>query len=72
MKTEKKKAQKALKKLREKTQKEEKRQQQMELEEKKKFASLSDREKVTSWTYVYLTLNLPVIPAMYRKMFLFF
>ncbi|XP_051937425.1 ankyrin repeat and zinc finger domain-containing protein 1 [Hippocampus zosterae] len=45
MKTEKKKAQKALKKLREKTQKEEKRQQQMELEEKKKFASLSDREK---------------------------
>ncbi|XP_077435760.1 tRNA endonuclease ANKZF1 [Vanacampus margaritifer] len=45
MKTEKKKAQKALKKQREKTQKEEKRKQETELEEKKKFASLSDREK---------------------------
>ncbi|XP_057709405.1 ankyrin repeat and zinc finger domain-containing protein 1 isoform X2 [Corythoichthys intestinalis] len=45
MKTEKKKAQKMLKKQREKTQKEEKLKQEMELEEKKKFASLSDREK---------------------------
>ncbi|XP_061547775.1 tRNA endonuclease ANKZF1 [Phycodurus eques] len=45
MKTEKKKAQKALKKQREKTQEEEKRKQEMELEEKKKFVSLSDREK---------------------------
>uniref|UniRef100_UPI0037E9123F tRNA endonuclease ANKZF1 isoform X1 n=2 Tax=Semicossyphus pulcher TaxID=241346 RepID=UPI0037E9123F len=43
--TEKKKAQKALKKQREKEQKEEKRKQEQEAEEKKKFASLSDREK---------------------------
>nr|XP_020450416.1 ankyrin repeat and zinc finger domain-containing protein 1 isoform X1 [Monopterus albus] len=44
-KTEKKKAQKALRKLREKEQKEEKRKQELEAEEKKKFASLTDREK---------------------------
>jgi len=43
--SEKKKAQKALKKQREKEQKEEKRKQELEAEEKKKFASLSDREK---------------------------
>lgn len=45
-KTEKKKAQKSLKKQREKEQKEEKRKQEMELEEKMRFASLTDREKV--------------------------
>ncbi|XP_071323139.1 tRNA endonuclease ANKZF1 isoform X2 [Trachinotus anak] len=44
-KTEKKKAQKALKKQREKEQKEEKRKQELEAEEKKRFASLTDREK---------------------------
>lgn len=44
--SEKKKAQKALKKQREKEQKEEKRKQEHEAEEKKKFAALSDREKV--------------------------
>ncbi|XP_023256986.1 ankyrin repeat and zinc finger domain-containing protein 1 isoform X2 [Seriola lalandi dorsalis] len=44
-KTEKKKAQKALKKQREKEQKEEKKKQQLEVEEKKRFASLTDREK---------------------------
>lgn len=43
--TEKKKAQKALRKQREKEQKEEKRKQEMEAEEKKRFASLTDREK---------------------------
>ncbi|XP_074551064.1 tRNA endonuclease ANKZF1 isoform X2 [Halichoeres trimaculatus] len=43
--SEKKKAQRALKKQREKEQKEEKRKQEQEAEEKKKFASLSDREK---------------------------
>ncbi|XP_041663163.1 ankyrin repeat and zinc finger domain-containing protein 1 isoform X2 [Cheilinus undulatus] len=43
--TEKKKAQKALRKQREKEQKEMKRKQEQEAEEKKKFASLSDREK---------------------------
>ncbi|XP_034549721.1 ankyrin repeat and zinc finger domain-containing protein 1 [Notolabrus celidotus] len=43
--SEKKKAQKALKKRREKEQKEEKRKLELEAEEKKKFASLSDREK---------------------------
>uniref|UniRef100_A0A3Q3N972 Ankyrin repeat and zinc finger peptidyl tRNA hydrolase 1 n=1 Tax=Labrus bergylta TaxID=56723 RepID=A0A3Q3N972_9LABR len=43
--TEKKKAQKALKKQREKEQREEKRRREQEVEEKKKFASLSDREK---------------------------
>ncbi|XP_077473452.1 tRNA endonuclease ANKZF1 isoform X2 [Stigmatopora argus] len=45
MKSEKKKAQKMLKKQRERTQKEEKLKQEMEMEEKKKFACLSDREK---------------------------
>ncbi|XP_022596668.1 ankyrin repeat and zinc finger domain-containing protein 1 [Seriola dumerili] len=44
-KTEKKKAQKALRKQREKEQKEEKRKQELEAEEKKRFASLTDREK---------------------------
>ncbi|XP_040057135.1 tRNA endonuclease ANKZF1 isoform X2 [Gasterosteus aculeatus] len=44
-KTEKKKAQKALKRQREKEQKEEKRKRELEEEEKKKFASLTDREK---------------------------
>ncbi|XP_041732387.2 ankyrin repeat and zinc finger domain-containing protein 1-like, partial [Coregonus clupeaformis] len=44
-KTEKKKAQKAAKKKREKEQKEERRRLEMEVEEKKRFASLSDREK---------------------------
>ncbi|KAG7227494.1 hypothetical protein INR49_005309 [Caranx melampygus] len=44
-KTEKKKAQKALKKQREKDQKEEKKKQELEAEEKKRFASLTDREK---------------------------
>ncbi|KAM8855628.1 tRNA endonuclease ANKZF1 [Spinachia spinachia] len=44
-KTEKKKAQKALKKQREKEQKEERRKRELEEEEKKKFASLTDREK---------------------------
>ncbi|XP_059198970.1 tRNA endonuclease ANKZF1 isoform X2 [Centropristis striata] len=44
-KTEKKKAQKAVKKQREKEQKEEKRKQESEAEEKKRFASLTDREK---------------------------
>lgn len=44
-KTEKKKAQKALRKQREKEQKEEKRKQESEAEEKKRFASLTDREK---------------------------
>ncbi|XP_029386413.1 ankyrin repeat and zinc finger domain-containing protein 1 isoform X2 [Echeneis naucrates] len=44
-KTEKKKAQKALRKQREKEQKEEKRRQEFEAEEKKRFASLTDREK---------------------------
>ncbi|KAM8749364.1 tRNA endonuclease ANKZF1 isoform 1-T2 [Acanthopagrus schlegelii] len=43
--SEKKKAQKALKKQREKEQKEEKRKQELEAEEKKRFASLTDREK---------------------------
>ncbi|XP_030284903.1 ankyrin repeat and zinc finger domain-containing protein 1 [Sparus aurata] len=43
--SEKKKAQKALKKQREKEQKEEKRKQELEVEEKKRFASLTDREK---------------------------
>ncbi|TMS06303.1 Ankyrin repeat and zinc finger domain-containing protein 1 [Larimichthys crocea] len=43
--SEKKKAQKALRKQREKEQKEEKRKQEQEAEEKKRFASLSDREK---------------------------
>ena len=46
-KTEKKKAQKALRKQREKEQKEEKRKQELEAEEKKRFASLTDREKVS-------------------------
>lgn len=45
-KMEKKRAQKALKKQREKEQKEEKRNEEQEAEEKKRFASLSDREKV--------------------------
>lgn len=45
-KVEKKKAQKAQRKHREKEQKEEKRKQELEAEEKKKFASLTDREKV--------------------------
>ncbi|XP_034742434.1 ankyrin repeat and zinc finger domain-containing protein 1 isoform X2 [Etheostoma cragini] len=44
-KTEKKKAQKALRKQREKEQKEEKKKQELEAEEKKRFASLTDREK---------------------------
>uniref|UniRef100_A0A669F4F0 Ankyrin repeat and zinc finger peptidyl tRNA hydrolase 1 n=1 Tax=Oreochromis niloticus TaxID=8128 RepID=A0A669F4F0_ORENI len=44
-KLEKKKAQKAQKKQREKEQKEEKRKQELEAEEKKQFASLTDREK---------------------------
>ncbi|XP_044073875.1 ankyrin repeat and zinc finger domain-containing protein 1 [Siniperca chuatsi] len=43
--TEKKKAQKALRKQREKEQKDEKRKQELEAEEKKRFASLTDREK---------------------------
>ncbi|XP_034430360.1 ankyrin repeat and zinc finger domain-containing protein 1 isoform X1 [Hippoglossus hippoglossus] len=43
--TEKKKAQKAMKKQREKEQKEEKRKQEAEAEEMKRFASLPDREK---------------------------
>lgn len=42
---EKKKAQNALKKQREKKQREEKRQQELEAEEKRRFTSLSDREK---------------------------
>uniref|UniRef100_A0A3B5KMP6 Ankyrin repeat and zinc finger peptidyl tRNA hydrolase 1 n=1 Tax=Xiphophorus couchianus TaxID=32473 RepID=A0A3B5KMP6_9TELE len=45
-KVEKKKAQRAQRKHREKEQKEEKRKQELEAEEKKKFASLTDREKV--------------------------
>eukprot|EP00063_Salmo_salar_P046414 XP_014021249.1 PREDICTED: ankyrin repeat and zinc finger domain-containing protein 1 isoform X3 [Salmo salar] len=44
-KTEKKKAQKAAQKTREKAQKEQRKQLEMEAEEKKRFASLSDREK---------------------------
>ncbi|XP_068428731.1 tRNA endonuclease ANKZF1 isoform X2 [Clinocottus analis] len=44
-KTEKKKAQKVLKKQREKVHREEKRKQEAEAEEKKRFASLTDREK---------------------------
>ncbi|KAF7665206.1 hypothetical protein LDENG_00148850 [Lucifuga dentata] len=44
-KLEKKKAQKALRKQREKEQKEEKQKQELEVEEKKRFASLTDREK---------------------------
>ncbi|XP_070295699.1 tRNA endonuclease ANKZF1 [Salvelinus sp. IW2-2015] len=44
-KTEKKKAQKAAKKTREKEQREQRKKLEMEAEEKKKFASLSDREK---------------------------
>lgn len=44
---EKKKAQNALKKQREKKLREEKRQQELEAEEKRRFASLSDREKVS-------------------------
>lgn len=48
---EKKKAQKALRKQREKEQKEEKRKQELEAEEKRRFASLTDREKV-SWVYI--------------------
>lgn len=44
---EKKRAQNALKKQREKKQREEKRQQELEAEEKRRFASLSDREKVS-------------------------
>ncbi|KAM9347740.1 tRNA endonuclease ANKZF1 [Symphorus nematophorus] len=43
--SEKKKAQKALRKQREKEQEEEKRKQELEAEEKKRFASLTDREK---------------------------
>ncbi|XP_067371736.1 tRNA endonuclease ANKZF1 isoform X3 [Channa argus] len=43
--TEKKKAQKALRKQREKEHREEKRKQELEAEEKKRFASLTDREK---------------------------
>ncbi|XP_070770260.1 tRNA endonuclease ANKZF1 [Enoplosus armatus] len=43
--TEKKKAQKALRKQREKEQKEDKRKQELEAEEKKRFASLTEREK---------------------------
>ncbi|XP_068602379.1 tRNA endonuclease ANKZF1 [Brachionichthys hirsutus] len=43
--SEKKKAQKALRKQREKEQKEEKRKQELETEEKERFASLTDREK---------------------------
>lgn len=60
---EKKKAQKALRKQREKEQKEEKRKQELEAEEKRRFASLTDREKV-SWVYIisdiedYLFLNI--------------
>lgn len=46
-KAEKKKAQNAIKKQREKGQKEEKRKQELEAEEKKRFASLTDREKVS-------------------------
>lgn len=45
-KLEKKKAQKSQKKRKEKEQKDEKRKQELEAEEKKKFASLTDREKV--------------------------
>ncbi|CAL9690305.1 unnamed protein product [Knipowitschia caucasica] len=44
-KLEKKKAQKAQKKMREKEQKDEKKKQELEAEEKKRFAALSDREK---------------------------
>ncbi|XP_076018075.1 tRNA endonuclease ANKZF1 [Genypterus blacodes] len=44
-KSDKKKAQKAVKKQREKEQKEERRKQELEEEEKKRFASLTDREK---------------------------
>lgn len=47
-KMEKKKAQKTLRKQKEKEQKEEKKKQDMEIEEKKRFAALTDREKV-SW-----------------------
>lgn len=43
---EKKKAQSAQRKQREKRQKEEKKQQELEAEEKRRFASLTDREKV--------------------------
>lgn len=44
---EKKKAQKVLKKQRDKEHKEEMKKQELEEEEKKRFASLSDREKVS-------------------------
>ena len=46
-KMEKKKAQRAQKKQREKEQKEEKKKQELEVDEKRKFASLTDREKVS-------------------------
>lgn len=46
-KTEKKKAQRAQRKQREKEQKEDIRKQELEAEEKKRFASLTDREKVS-------------------------
>lgn len=48
---EKKKAQRASRRQREKSQKEEQRKQELEEEEKKKFASLTDREKVSSSTF---------------------
>lgn len=44
---EKKKAQKVLRKQRDKEQKEEKKKQELEADEKKRFASLTDREKVS-------------------------
>lgn len=53
-KTEKKRAQKAAKKTREKEQKEQRKKLEMEAEEKKRFASLSDREKV--WKLFFLIL----------------
>lgn len=48
---EKKKAQKALRKQREKEHKEEKKQQELEAEEKRRFASLTDREKVNDCVF---------------------
>lgn len=48
---EKKRAQKALRKQREKEQKEEKKQQELEAEEKSRFASLTDREKVSDCVF---------------------
>lgn len=66
---EKKKAQNALKKQREKKQREEKRQQELEAEEKRRFASLSDREKVSYASFSGFKF---FIPTFLRQTFLFF